>query len=267
MSSSPHSMTYWSRSAPLFRSWRSINVEDVNNPDIIILPAGIVGYVLPTLIDLSIMFGMLWTLYRAKIDSDSVTQSLVRRLVAVVIETMTLPTLCMTLNAIMGLVFGDANSNERIFSYCQNRYQEQESRGRGFLTSSMEEKGRWRAQSGDDGFTKVTQRNGNGKISPQQALTRSIMKDYRVRQRNTRANMVDFVNSDSEECVLPPPIQTVPVKIESNASQTASVFSEYALSLDSRQKIVPPTQPSVSFEATRLPAPPHWTEEAVSNKK
>jgi hypothetical protein len=36
------------------------------------LRTGIVGYVLPTFIDLTIMCGMLWALYQAKIDSDSV---------------------------------------------------------------------------------------------------------------------------------------------------------------------------------------------------
>ncbi|KAJ9100903.1 hypothetical protein QFC20_005319 [Naganishia adeliensis] len=72
-------------------------------------------------IDLSIMFGMLWSLSRVKKDGDARTQSLVRRLIRIVIETMAMPTLCMTMTAVMGLYYGDANSNERLFSYCQSQ--------------------------------------------------------------------------------------------------------------------------------------------------
>lgn len=111
----------------------------------------------------------------------------------------------------------------------EDRYQEKESRERAFLTSSMEEKGRWRAQSDENGSVKAKQFNGNATISPQE-LTRSIMKDQRARHRNTRANMVDFVNSESEQLVLPRPIQTLPGKLDSNVSGLISTHrpSPYA---------------------------------------
>lgn len=110
------------------------------------------------------------------------------------------------------------------------------------------------------------------------------MKDHRCQQRNAKGETVDLVSSKSQQgLVLTSPIQTLPGKLDSNvsrgilyladrasltgrcltlclyyvkASQTASVLSEYALSLDSRQRIAPPKQTSVSFEGTRLRAPP-----------
>jgi hypothetical protein len=166
----------------------------------------------------------------------------------------------------------------------EDRYHEKESSGRAFLSSSMDEKGRWQAPSERDSVGKATAyRNGNGKLSPQE-FTRSIMKDHRCQQRNAKGETVDLVSSKSQQgLVLTSPVQTLPGKLDSNvsrgilylvdrpsltgrcltlclyhvkASQTASVLSEYALSLDSRQRIAPAKQTSVSFEGTRLRAPP-----------